>query len=469
MNPILPLSYAAPDGEAHVWRDDPNTLYLYASNDRIGGGNMDPWQYVWSTRDLVHWEKHPGLDARVAVGFEKVSSLPASDAIQRNGKYYYYFTAGGCQCVAFSDCPGGPFLHAKRIPGTEWASCGDPSVFVDDDNTPYLFWGQFKLHGCKLKDNMSELDEAFHKKELLTEERDGFHEGSSIRKRGNWYYMVYTDISRGSATCLSYAKARHPLGPYKKGGIIIDNLQCDIASWNNHGCITCFQNQWYVVYHRACHGLEMGGRKACMEPIYFDENGDIAEVKMTTQGVESPISAFQEMEAWRVCEYSRPDRRSFSMDRMSMEERERFLQYWPIHSPWFQISQENRIKNERSMGLRTAHVIIGGEHKEYLTRWEPGESALYRYLDFGSGAKEFICQAAAYIGNTSLEVHIDGPDGPIIGVCPVKDTGGYGFPNFREFRCPVLPVQGVHELAITGQSGEVGGRRLCDLLSFRFE
>ena len=41
MNPILPLHYAAPDGEAHVWKTDPDTLYLYASNDRIMGGGME--------------------------------------------------------------------------------------------------------------------------------------------------------------------------------------------------------------------------------------------------------------------------------------------------------------------------------------------------------------------------------------------------------------------------------------------
>ena len=33
MNPILPLHYAAPDGEPHVWKNDPDTLYLYATNE----------------------------------------------------------------------------------------------------------------------------------------------------------------------------------------------------------------------------------------------------------------------------------------------------------------------------------------------------------------------------------------------------------------------------------------------------
>ena len=36
MNPILPLHYAAPDGEPHVWKNDPDTLYLYATNELVG-------------------------------------------------------------------------------------------------------------------------------------------------------------------------------------------------------------------------------------------------------------------------------------------------------------------------------------------------------------------------------------------------------------------------------------------------
>ena len=42
MNPILPLAYATPDVEAHVWPQDPNRVYLYCSNDRIDGVECRP-------------------------------------------------------------------------------------------------------------------------------------------------------------------------------------------------------------------------------------------------------------------------------------------------------------------------------------------------------------------------------------------------------------------------------------------
>lgn len=467
MNPILPLHYAAPDGEAHVHPSDPNTLYLYASNDRIGGGGMDPWQHVWSSQDLIRWTEHkPGFQAKVAVDFCEISGMPAIDAIEKDGKYYYYFTAGGRQCVAFSDRPEGPFLNAKPIYGTEFPSCGDPAIFVDDDGCAYLYWGQFSLRGCKLKDNMYELEEDTIQTMLITEDEHGFHEGSSMRKREDWYYLVYADTDRGAATCLSYAKSRSPLGPFQKGGVIIDNIDCDLAAWNNHGSIVCFHGQWYVMYHRACHGMEMGGRKACMEPIYFDKNGDIAEVKMTTQGIEGPIPATERMDAWRVCAYSRPaadSRIGRDADALAANA---FFWRTPV-TGWRQTMLNNMARTSRDLGLRTEHIIKEGQHFEYLTKWKPGEGAIYRYLDFGKGLHRFTCSAASYLAITELEIHIDGPDGPIIGVCTIDDTGGWGDWNWQEFCCEIKPITGVHEVVLVARNGGMGSR-LCDLNWFQF-
>lgn len=53
MNPILPLAYATPDVEAHVWPQDPNRVYLYCSNDRIDGGGMSLCQHCFSSEDVV--------------------------------------------------------------------------------------------------------------------------------------------------------------------------------------------------------------------------------------------------------------------------------------------------------------------------------------------------------------------------------------------------------------------------------
>lgn len=462
MNPILPLYYSAPDGEPHVWKTDLDTLYLYASNDRTGSFGMDPWQSVWSTKNLTDWTEHkPGFDARTEVTFEKVYQLPASDCAEKDGKYYYYFTAGGKQCVAVSDRPEGPFTDVKCIEGTDFPSCGDPAVFVDDDGSAYLYWGQFSLRGCRLKDNMYELDAATLNTMLITEEEHGFHEGSSMRKRGDLYYLIFCDTDRGAATCLSYAVGRSPLGPFEKRGVIIDNQECDLAAWNNHGSIVNFHEQWYIVYHRACFGVEMGGRKACIEPIYFDENGDIREVKMTTQGTDGPIQATKRMDAYRACAfYHAPDQGRALEDN--------FFWRMPLDG-WRKTVYENSMKNKKDLGVRAMHYVENGVHKEYLTRFAAGDGAIYRYLDFGNGIDRFVCSASSYLAETELEIHIDGPEGPCIGRCLINDTNGFGPWNWQQFSCPVESVRGVHEVCLRTFPHDRHGGWLCDLDWFVFE
>ena len=147
---------------------------------------------------------------------------------------------------------------------------------MDDDGEVYYLWGQFNLRGAKLTKDM-QIDESTLETAILTEQEHGFHEGASLRKRNGKYYLVYTDISRGKATCLSYAIADKPLGPYRKGGVIIDNIYCDPSTWNNHGSIEEFCGQWYVFYHRSSQNTIVN-RRVCAEPVYFNEDGTINEV-----------------------------------------------------------------------------------------------------------------------------------------------------------------------------------------------
>ena len=138
------------------------------------------------------------------------------------------------------------------------------------------------------------------KYDLLTEWEHGFHEGASIRRRGDKYYMVYTDISRGKATCMSYAVADHPLGPYKKGGVIIDNVYCDPSSWNNHGSIAEYKGQWYVFYHRSSQNHNTC-RRVCVEKIEFDADGMIKEVFQTSCGAEDALDIRKAVPARAAC------------------------------------------------------------------------------------------------------------------------------------------------------------------------
>ncbi|MBR6051707.1 MAG: family 43 glycosylhydrolase [Clostridia bacterium] len=304
MNPILPRNFFMADGEAHVYG---GRLYLVGSTDISGNKNYCSGEYhIWSTDDpkLVNWVDHGAVFRHThddpSISWAPNALLYAPDIAFKNGRYYLYICGSNCfEAVASSEKIEGPYGDVRKINRADGDSI-DPTVFVDDDGQAYYLWGQFHLRGAKLKDNMSEIDESTLTDNVLTEQKHGFHEGASLRKINGKYYIVYTDISRGRATCMSYAVSDKPLGPYKKGGVIIDNTGCDPQTWNNHGSIQSFCGKWFVFYHRSSQNSRTS-RRMCAEPIEILLDGSIPEVKMTSHGADDEINAFCEVDASLAC------------------------------------------------------------------------------------------------------------------------------------------------------------------------
>jgi hypothetical protein len=221
----------------------------------------------------------------------------------KNGTYYLYYCQSGTsdvEGVATSKSPLGPFGNAKKI-DTKGFDEIDPCVFIDDDGQAYYIWGQFTAKMAKLKSNMLEIDSTTIKDNIVTEKEHFFHEGGYMVKRNGIYYFIYAHMGRSNKpSCIGYATSRSPMGPFKYGGVIIDNNNCDPGNWNNHGSIVEFKGQWYVFYHRSTHN-SFYMRKVCVEPIFFNEDGSINEVEMTSQGAGAPIKADEKIEAERAC------------------------------------------------------------------------------------------------------------------------------------------------------------------------
>jgi len=287
-------------------------LYIYGSWDISGSDDYcSRVHHCFSTDDMENWTDH-GIIFRndeefCGIPWSPNCELYAPDAIEKDGKYYLYVCGSGDEeGVAAADSPIGPFSQAEKIEIANGDAI-DPTILVDDDGQAYYFWGQRTLRGAKLKEDMKTIIPETLNDRVLTEWEHGFHEGPSIRKRNGKYYMVYTDVVRGRATCLSYAMADSPLGPYKKCGVIIDNVYCDPSSWNNHGSIAEFKGQWYVFYHRSSQN-KMTCRRVCAEPIFFDENGLIAEVCQTSQGTSAPFKKSTPIPSRSACRMMRSPR-----------------------------------------------------------------------------------------------------------------------------------------------------------------
>lgn len=436
MNPILPLQHFVPDAEARIWND--GRLYLYGSYDISGRTSYCSWEYrVFSSADLLHWQDH-GVSFRSSGPNSDTpwTSAPlfAPDCIYHNGRYYLFFcNADRSEGVAESLSPAGPFTNAVPVEGANGDAI-DPAALVDDDNQVYYYWGQFHLRGARLRPNLHAIQPETLNTALIDEAQHGFHEGASIRKRNGIYYLVYTDISRGRATCLSYAISRSPLGPFTKGGVIIDNTGCDRETWNNHGSIAEFNGQWYVFYHRSSQASNFN-RRVCAEPIHFNADGSIDEVEMTTQGVSGPLPATHPIEAWRAC-----------------------LLHGQVRT-----AAEGPSKSDPSV-------------HERLTLIHHGDWAAYKYIDFdGHNVNAFHARTGSPVNGGTIEIHLDQPDGELIGTCDVPRTGDWQ--KWVTVSCPVQPVHGVHAiyLVFKGRPGLVPDfmrsfdpERLFDLDTFWF-
>lgn len=414
MNPILPLQHFVPDGEARQMPD--GRLYLYGSYDISGDSTWGSHVlHVFSTDDLIHWKDHGiCLSSRDIIWANEDVLLYAPDCIYKNGKYYLYFCmADSTEGVAISDTPYGPFENPIPISCANGDSI-DPAILIDDDGRAYYYWGQFSLRGVCLMDDMQTPDmDTFHSN-IIDEKQHGFHEGISIRKRAGIYYLVYTDITRGKASCLSYATSDSPFGPFQKGGVIIDNMNCDPQTWNNHGCIAEFNGQWYVFYHRSSQNSRLN-RRMCIEPIFFHEDGRIEEVVMTTQGSQLPLSGLEKISAGRAC----------------------------------------TVKN----GVYIAPAPV--QNCELLTHAVNGSWAAYRYIDFTSPSR-FTITASSACHKCTLEVWADGQ---ILGACKIDPTGSWNF--WKTFTCEILPVNGTHTLYLVFVGADPLGR-LADIKDFIF-
>lgn len=430
LNPISPPGVYIADPEARQMPD--GRVYVYGSRDEPANAWCSHTYDVLSTSDLVNWKVEQFSFATRGTGKQTSYTdqiLYAPDCIYHNGKYYlYYCLEGGKpgdEGVAVSSSPYGPFRDGKVIGGIQGI---DPSVFIDDDGQAYLFWGQGNARGAKLSKDMLSIEGDVHEK-LLTYKEHAFNEASSVRKRNGIYYYIYGGHQRhGESNCatLNYATATSPFGPYTYRGVIIDNWGSDRELVNNHGSIVEIDGQWYIFYHRPTHASS-SMRKACMEPIYFNPDGTIREVEMTTQGCGGPINPLQRMDASRACLLS---------------------------------------GNATVVVRRPAHDVP----VEYLSAIRNGDYAYWKYFDFtGTNVNHFTCKTWDKNFAGTIEIHLDKPDGELIGTCELVPM--YGDVAYSIHETKVKPVTGVHALVLVFKANDpnTAGQDLMNLEWFTFE
>ncbi|MDR1762716.1 MAG: family 43 glycosylhydrolase [Dysgonamonadaceae bacterium] len=384
-NPISPAGVYIADPTARTDKD--GKMYIYGSLDESPEYYCSNRYNVLASADLCRWSLFENTFSYAG------NSLYAPDMIYRNGTYYlYYCLSNSTEGVATSKSPAGPFKNGKPIEGAYQI---DPTVFIDDDGQAYYYWGQFSAKGARMNPDMQSIDISTIKDGLVTEKEHHFHEGAFVFKRNGIYYLVYADVSRQDRpTCIGYATSDSPLGPFKYGGVIIDNAGSDPSAWNNHGSVAEFQGRWYVFYHRPTHNCAMM-RKACVEPIEFREDGSIPEVPMTSQGAGKPLPAIEKIEAERAC-----------------------LLFGNVRIQLI----ENQKNNEQLASIRS------------------GDRAAWKYIDYGCGVKRLKIRVRSQAGGR-IE---------LVGEMPwLASKGGIDIPanmDWTTLSCEVGGLSGVQTL-----------------------
>ncbi|SHM14904.1 Carbohydrate binding module (family 6) [Flavobacterium flevense] len=326
-NPVIKNMYTA-DASPHVMPD--GRVWMVTSVDHEDGGGYATMHSVhaFSTADMVTWVDHGEI-----IGLADLNETPgedwaiwAPDFTYRNGTYYLYFPMRNLKAngeidrycvVAESDSMLKRFkVTNARIQGAN--SALDPSVFIDDDGTAYLYWNQLNM-GI-LKDNMRELDGPSFK---LNIGATNFMEAAWMHKRNGKYYFNYhtkynnkvskdnpEDPNRQKSN-LDYSIGNSPKGPLTYQGTLNFELGANIKNgpklsetnfvpWrltqSNHGGVVEFHGQEYLFYHTSALSSwrqeEFKGpgtwtqRSVCVDELNYNPDGTIIPVQQTVEGVK---------------------------------------------------------------------------------------------------------------------------------------------------------------------------------------
>jgi len=267
--------------------------YLYATHDSSINNKtfvMNNW-WVWSSKDLINWRQESVLYPEQTYHRKTFNQCWATDAISRNGHYYFYFSKGPKEIgVVVGNSPNGPWhdplgkpLIAENVTPTE---ARDPGILQLSDGTSYIVFGVWDFYIAKLNPDMISLAEP-PRKIILDRKYGPYGEGKTddkpfLHQRGKLFYLSWG--------CY-YAMANNPYGPYKYKGSLINRENTDTVfrkalTYDRHGSIFKFHNQWYFMCNDQSYpGSTPHFRNSVISYLHYKTNGEIATVKLNKTGV----------------------------------------------------------------------------------------------------------------------------------------------------------------------------------------
>lgn len=401
--PIIQTKYTA-DPAPMVYKD---TIFLYTSHDEddAEGFKMLDWLLYTST-DMVNWTEHGAVASlKDFTWAPQDNGAWAVQCIERNGKFYLYCPMHGSGIgVLVSDSPYGPFKDplGKRLIDTDhiWNDI-DPSPFIDDDGQAYLYWGNPDVYYVKLNDDMISTSGEVVK---VDSKPKNYQEGPWVWKQNDHYYLGY------ASTCcpegLGYAMSDSPTGPWEYKGMIMDATE---KNRGNHPGIIEYKGKSYAFGH------SYDILKSKTSTFYERRSVDAAEMKYNEDGTIQTIP------------------------------------YWNDEGP-------DQIENLNPYQKTEAETIAWSEGVKtrkagdmiYVTNIQNGDFIMVKGADFKNGGKTFRISAKPISGG-EIEIHLDQKDGPLLGICEIKNGENS---SFHSFKSEIKHTSGVHDLYFVFKGGE---------------
>ena len=406
-NPIVQTSFT-PDPAPVVFGDE---LYVFTGRDREGNNDfyyMTGWQ-CFSTTDMQNWTDHGCILEDDEFSWCTENNAWASQCIERNGKYYFYFTTttnGRAIGVGVADKPEGPYkdVLGKPLCGPDWAYI-DPTVIIDDDGQAWLMFGNPDCYYVKLNEDMVSLGGPIQKFNLSLPSGVKYTEGPWIYKHENLYYLVFASMVNGfGGESISYCTGPSVTGPWTYGGTIHEGSNC----FTTHGGIIDYKGHSYSFYHKS--GIPGGSsfnRSAACEEFKYNPDGSIPALKPTNNGP-------QQLEALNP--YRRVEAETMS---------------------W-------------SSGIKTEKIDAGTLAIGFI---QNGDYVKVSGVDFGEkGASDFYASVASNGQGGKIELHLDGETGPVVGTVTVPVTGDWQ--KWETVSGKVSGATGQHDLYLRFSGGD---------------
>ena len=207
-----------------------------------------------------------------------------------------------------------------------------------------------------------------------------------------------------ASTCcpegIGYSMSNSPTGPWEYKGSIMDG---DSRSSGNHPGIIDYKGKTYVFgFNYRLNFMVTDAhherRSVCVEEFKYNPDGTIPKLPFWSETGVTPVGTlnpFKRTEAETIA--------------------------------W-------------SQGLKTVKDANG----VYVTAIDPGDYIKVRAVDFNKGAKKFEARIAGLPADAVIEIHLDSPEGTLLGSLKIKSTGGND--KWASQSCRVSKQAGLHDV-----------------------